>query len=158
MSMINLEKCQAITNGNIYSLQHDAEMNNGNIAFVGARVEDDVYAVEVPLTATLSDKRMVLIAADETQADPAKTIGDFTIAANTPAPAYVLTEGDQVLFDNTLLTGTPVVDEFLVVQNNSLLLKANATAVGKVVFKVVDVAQVIGKSDSPATRAIVEIV
>jgi len=156
MSMINLEICQAIYNGNIKNIQHDEEMKNGNVAFLGAKLKDDVFEVEVPLTANFDSKKMVLIYADETMADERKSIEEFVIDADTPAPAYILTEGDQVLFDNTLITGTAVAGQFLVIQNNSLILKANASVVGKAYFRVVDVNKTIGYESNPATRAIVE--
>lgn len=120
--MINLEKCQAIYNGNISNVVHTAVMENGYVVNLGAKSTDDVHEVSVPATATLGSAEACLIFNDETSYDVGKSISDYSIAIGEKARAYHLTVGDKVLFDAQVLDGVPVAGKFLIPQNASMKL------------------------------------
>ena len=122
MSMINLEKCQAIYNGNISNVVHNATMQNGFVVNLGTKSTDDVHNVVVPATATLTSAEALLIFNDETSYEVGKAITDYSITAGVKARAYHLTVGDKVLFEGTLLTGSPAVGKFLIPANGVMTL------------------------------------
>jgi len=158
MTMINLERCKAISNGNIYNVVSTVEMKNG---FVGnlnglATGFKDVYNFETPATATLETENLLLIFNDETQSDPTKTISDYVIPAGTKARAYFLSEGDMVKMDKDLISGTAVKGEYLVPADGSYLLSASGSPVGKLYLEVISIDEVIGFDHKPAVRAYVK--
>ena len=122
MSMINLEKCQAIYNGNISNVVHSAVLQNGYVVNLGTKSTDDVHNVVVPATATLTSAEALLIFNDETSYEVGKAITDYSIAIGTKARAYHLTVGDKVLFQASLLTGTPAVGKYLITANGVMTL------------------------------------
>jgi hypothetical protein len=131
--MINLDKCQAIYNGNIANVVHTAEMLNGYVVNLGALQTGsrEVFEVSVPATATLGTAEALLIFNDETivTVNDSK-ISDYKIAIGEKARAYHLTVGDIITFDATLIDGSPVVGQYLVPQNASMKLAAAADLIG----------------------------
>jgi len=151
--MMNLEKCQAIYNGNIENVQHTSAMKNGSFINLGAKIKDDVYAVGVPATATLGTAEVLVVFSDETSYESGKSISDFTNKANVPARAYHLTEGDSWLIANEDFTGTAAVGKYLIPANGTVVPAASATATGKGLQIVVDqIDQTIGYAKKAATR------
>jgi hypothetical protein len=154
MSMINLEKCQAIYNGNISNVVHTAVMQNGFVVGLGAKSADDVHEVVVPATANLGTEEYLLVFNDETMYEEGKSITDYSIAIGEKARAYHLTVGDKVLFDAAVLDGTPVAGQYLVPQDGSMKLVAAASLIGgtRLAF-VVEEEDTIGFNRAEAWRA-----
>lgn len=157
MSMINLEKSQAIAVGNISNVVHDAVMQNGYIVNLGVKAGDDYYNVSVPATATLGTAEALLIFNDETMYLEGKTISDYSVPVGTLARAYHLSVGDQILFDATLLTGTPAKGKFLIPADGVMTLAVadDLTGATKLALKIVDAVTTIGYDRRAAWRAMV---
>ena len=157
MSMINLDKCQAIYGGNIQNVVHSAQMVNGNIVNIGTLATREVFNVAVPATATLGTERALLIFNDETIVTVNDSqISDYVIPAGTEARAYALTVDDIITFDDALIDGTPVVGQFLIPQNGSLKLAAAADLTGgtRLALKVIE-ETTIGFAKAQAWAAVV---
>lgn len=154
MSMINLEKCQAIYNGNISNVVHSAVLQNGYVVNLGTKSTDDVHNVVVPATATLTSAEALLIFNDETQYDVGKAITDYSVAIGEKARAYHLTVGDKILFDATLLTGTPAVGKYLIPANGVMTLAvADDLTGGTRLALIIEEEDTIGFAGSAAWRA-----
>lgn len=130
MSMINLEKCQAIYNGNISNVVHNATLQNGFVVNLGTKSTDDVHNVVVPATATLTSAEALLIFNDETMYEEGKAITDYSIPAGTKARAYHLSVGDKVKFEASLLTGVPAAGKFLIPANGVMTLAVADDLIG----------------------------
>lgn len=128
MSMVNLNKLQAIYVGNIETVIHDAEMKNGYVVNLGDRVTDnqEVFNVSVPTTATLGSEEILLVASPEVMYDEPHNISDFKIEAGKLARAYHLTPGDVWTAHKDLIDGTPIVGQYVIPQNGKMLLKPAA--------------------------------
>lgn len=155
MSMINLEKCQAIYNGNIANVVHSAVMQNGFIVNLGTLNSKEVYNVVVPATATLGSAEALLIFNDETIAnDYTKTISDYSVAIGEKARAYHLTVGDEVVLPLSVLSGAATVGQYLIPANGVMTLApaadlTGATRLALVVFE----ETTIGYANEQAWRA-----
>jgi hypothetical protein len=155
MSMINLEKCQAVSVGNIENVFHSATMQNGYVVNLGAKNANGAFAVSVPATATLGSAEALLIYNDGFLYAEGKTITDYSIAANEFARAYHLTVGDKVLFDATLLTGTPAKGKYLIPANGVMTLAVadDLTGATRLAFEIEDAVTTIGKRTVAGWRA-----
>jgi hypothetical protein len=123
MSMINLEKCQAIDHGNISDVVHSAVMQNGYFVNMGAlsTTGDAVYNVGVPATGTLATAEVLVVFNDETIYNSVNTnISSYSIAIGERARAYHMTVGDEILFQASILSGTLAVGSYLAPANASM--------------------------------------
>ena len=152
--MINLEKCQAIYNGNITDVKHSAVMQNGHVVNIGALDADAVYNVALPATATLGSAEVCLIFNDETMYDAGKNISAYSVAIGERARAYHMTVGDEVLFQASLLTGSPAVGKYLIPANGVMTLAVADDLTGATRFAmIITEATTIGYTKEVAYRA-----
>jgi len=156
MSMINLEKSQAILAGNFANVKHSAVLQNGFVVNLGARIADEVYAVSVPATATLGASEALLMFSDETMYVEYNNISAYSTPIGTVGKAVHLTVGDQVLFEASLITGAPAENQFLIPADGVMTLAASA-AIGstRLSFQIKGGVTTIGHDRRPAWRAIV---
>lgn len=131
-SQVRLDKCQAVYAGNIESVVHTAELQNGMVINLGdlKAGERELREVAVPATATLGSEEVLLVYSPEVMYDERKTLADFTIPAGTPARAYHLTVGDIFTITDDGITGSTVVGQYVVPANGSLRLTAAADLSG----------------------------
>lgn len=123
-TIINLDKVQAIYAGNIETVRHSAELQNGMVCNLGALVngEREVYNVATPATATLGSEELLLIASPEVMYESGKNLADFSIPAGKEARAYHLTIGDVFTITDDGFDGTSAIGKYLIPQNGSLKL------------------------------------
>lgn len=140
--MVRLDKCQAIYGGNITSVQHAGDMDNGSFVNLGGLVtgQADVYYTATPATAGLATEEGLLVYSPEVNYAPGKTLKDFTNLANIPARAYHLTVGDVITVTDDGINGTTVVGEWVIPADGSFELSASASLgstrlAGKVIEK-----------------------
>ena len=156
MSMINLEKSQAILAGNFANVKHSAVLQNGFVVNLGARIADEVYAVSVPATATLGASEALLMFSDETMYVEYNNISAYSTPIGTVGKAVHLTVGDQVLFEASLITGAPAENQFLIPADGVMTLAASvAIGVTRLSFQIKGGVTTIGHDKRPAWRAIV---
>lgn len=147
-SVVRLDKLKSVYNGNIFSVRAAEEMQNGFVAHLGALEsgEREVYAIEKPTTASITEKGLVLIAHspiiyDEAR-NAAKTEQNYKIEPGEAVRAYeveardifsVTKEGLSLIGDNA------VAGNYVVAQNGSYKLKEVDTLAGteKFVGKIV---------------------
>lgn len=130
--IVNLDKIQAKKFGNLESLQHTADVQNGAVAHVGDLVSGtrDVHNLVVPTTASISTEEVVLVASPEYNYLPGKSLEDFVNVAGQPMRAYHLTEGDVFTVSDDGIDGATVVGQFVVPQDGSLKLATAADLSG----------------------------
>jgi hypothetical protein len=134
---VNLDRVLATSVGPIYSVYHDAELQNGYVCNLGALKsgERELYAVATPATASLGTEEIVLIASPEVMYNAATDdVRAFAITAGDAARAYGLKVGDTVTITDAVLTGTTEVGKYLVPANASLKLAAAADLTGATRF------------------------
>jgi hypothetical protein len=153
MSMINLEKCQAIYNGNISDVKHSAVMQNGYFVNMGALDADAVYNVGVPATGTLATAEVLVIFNDETMYEERKVISDYSVAIGERARAYHMTVGDEILFQASLLSGSLAVGAYLTTVNASMVPTVAADISGNRFAMIITEATTIGFGKVAAWRA-----
>ncbi len=153
--MVDLNKVQATYAGNIVTLKHSADVENGTVCNLGALVtgETEMYAVGVPATATLASAEVVLVASPEVIYEGNKSMGEFVNKTGKPIRGYHLTVGDVFTVSDNVLDGTSVVGKYLIPQNGSLQLAVADDLTGGTRFA----AQIIqlrtlGYDGSAATR------
>lgn len=132
-SQVRLDKCQAVVAGNIESVVHTAELQNGMVINLGALKagERELRQVATPATATLGSEEVLLVYSAEVMYDERlNKLSDFVIPAGTPARAYHLTVGDIFTITDDGITGTTVVGQYVVPANGSLRLAAAADLSG----------------------------
>ncbi len=142
-SVVRLDKCQATVNGNIESVVHTQELQNGMVINLGALKagHTELREVAVPATATLGTEEVLLVYSAEVMYDERKNkLVDFVIDAGKPARAFHLTVGDIFTITDDGITGATVVGEYVIPANASLRLAASATLgttrfAGKVIAK-----------------------
>ncbi|OME53987.1 hypothetical protein BSK59_15515 [Paenibacillus odorifer] len=125
MAVIRLDK---ITGGHLESIRHTAVLKNGHFVQLGALISDEteLYSVEVATDAADLKKEFLLHATPEVMADPRFAgLKHFQVEAGDQGRAYHLVKGDVITLTADLIDGTPVVDQFVVPQLNSLKLEAS---------------------------------
>lgn len=141
-TFVRLDKIQASVYGNIESVVHTADLENGMVCFLGslATNERELFNVKTPLDATIITDSLYLIASPEVMYDERLyRLEDFYIAIGTPARAYLLQPGDKFTVSDNAITGASVLDQFVVPTNGTLRLTAAAADPG------VDVSRFLGK-------------
>lgn len=142
MAVIRLDK---ITGGHLESIRHTVVMKNGYFVQLGSLVsgETELYTVETAQDEADLKKEFLLHATPEVQADPRKSgLKHFQVEVGEEGRAYHLVKGDVITLTADLIDGTPVVNQFVVPQVNSLKLEASVdglqgTAETSLVFEVV---------------------
>ncbi|MDD4760743.1 MAG: hypothetical protein PHU66_08050 [Bacteroidaceae bacterium] len=137
-SYVRLDKINASTHGNIESVVHSANLENGMVCMLGSLVngERELYNVAIPTNATIITDEILLIASPEIMYDERlDRLRDFFISANKPARAYHFAVGDEITISDDGITGDTVVDQFVVPANNSLRFAAAAVDPGVAVSR-----------------------
>lgn len=133
--VVRLDKVKSVYHGNIFSVKHNADLDNGNVVKLGALADRDLYTAAVP---TAGSGDLVLIAAPEVVVDQSliekAALENFYTPANTPVRAYGLEKHDIFSISYTALkaltyatTGIPVVGNYLVA-DSTVILKEIASA------------------------------
>lgn len=125
MAVIRLDK---ITGGHLESIRHTAVMKNGYFVQLGSLVNGETELYEVALAKTAADlkKEFLLHATPEVMADPRQAgLKHFQVEAGDQGRAYHLVKGDVITLTADLIDGTPVVDQFVVPQLDSMKLEAS---------------------------------
>lgn len=124
--MVNLDKIAALQNGNIESVVHTVDMDNGSLINLGGIADPsnpELKQVVVPSTATLGSEEVLLVHSPEVQGNmylPGTELKDFYNPANKPARALHLTVGDIFTITSDGVDGTPAVGKYIIPQNGSL--------------------------------------
>lgn len=146
-SIVRLDKVKATRTGHLYSVEHTEDMDNGSVVVLGdlKTGETEIKEVIVPEG---TDEPLALIYQAELMYDETKissrALENFYNPANVATRAYQLDTDDiySVTTDgiDAIVSGEPVVGNFLVAQAGSLKLKEVATVTGTEVFvgKVID--------------------
>lgn len=156
-NIINLEKVQSVYNGNLESLVHTADLDNGSFVNVGGlhTGERELKDIAIPATATLATEEVVVIASDEVIKDAmgVYTLSDFVNKAGEPMKAYHLVEGDILKINQSAFDGTLAVGSYLIPQNGSTKLVVSAS-LGSTRFaaKILSLSETIGYEKTPAVR------
>ena len=131
--IVELRKIQASYNGNIESVQHTADMDNGSIINLGDLItgETELRAVGIPATLTLGTEPVLLVASPEVNYETGKSLKDFYNVADKPARAYWLTPGDVFVINyagiTCLANNIPVKGNYVIQANDSLKLTESET-------------------------------
>lgn len=118
--------------GRVFSVIHEADLLNGNLGFIGGYVagETEIRDFVVPTTELIGKEMPVLIMKPEiiyeqyTQAQKRLTL--FVNEANKATVGLPLEVNDEFEVSKDLITGTPVKDQYVVLENGSVKLKAVA--------------------------------
>jgi hypothetical protein len=146
--VVRLDKVKSIYHGNIFSVVHNAVLENGFVVTRGALKsgERELYAVAVP-TAGAGD--LAIIAAPEVVVDNRfikdNALENFSTPANTPVRAYELAKGDivSISYDAlTLLGSAPVVNNYVVAQAGLKLKEAASVTTEKFQGKIIGLEQI----------------
>lgn len=146
---VRLDKVIAKKGGNIESVKHSADMQNGFVfnAENLSTGEREVKDVMVPATASLASKSILLHASVETVYLAGQTLLDYYLPAGSAGRAYHLYKGDIVTITDNVITGSTVVGQYVVPQNASLQLAAAADLTGGTKFqgKVIEKTTIYGQ-------------
>lgn len=162
-NIVRLDKIQASYNGNIESVRHSADMDNGSIINLGDLIanETELRAVSVPATATLGTAEVLLVASPEVNYEVGKGLKDFTNKANKPARAYHLVPGD--IFTVTygaitcLANDVPVKGNYVTSANTSIkLTEANALGNNRFYGKIIELTTLGYDGTAAATIQVVK--
>lgn len=125
--IVNLDKVQAGTVGNLESVQHDAELENGMFVVLGDLLdgEREVHEVEA---VTDAEQELLLHASPEIRYSSLEQgLENFFLEAGRVGRAYHLTAGDTFTVTDNMIEGETVVGEYVVPQDGELKLQASAT-------------------------------
>jgi hypothetical protein len=127
-AVIRLDRMSSSYHGNLESVQHTADLDNGSVVNIGNLVagERELLAVAVPATASLGTAEVLLVANPELTYYVGQTMQDYYIPANTPARAYHLHAGDEWTVSSAAIDGGAAVaiGSYVVAQNGSTRLLA----------------------------------
>lgn len=126
MAVIRLDKISGI---HLESVKHTDVLKNGYFIQLGSleAEETELYNVKVATTDADLQDEFLLHATPEVDPDPRKAgLKWFEVQAGDAGRAYHLQKGDVLTLTADLIDGTPVVDQFVVPQLNSLKLEASA--------------------------------
>lgn len=139
---VRKDKLSAGHAGNLESVKHTADMENGMIVHIGglSTGEREIKDVVVPTAGSITSDPILLIATPELTYYAGETLVNFVNPAGQPALAYHLNVGDIVTITDSVLDGTTVVGQYVAPQAGSLKFKTSATApstrfVGKIIEK-----------------------
>jgi hypothetical protein len=126
-AVVNLDKVHAAYNGNLESVVHTADLDNGSVIFLGEQAtgEREVINVKVPATATITTDAVVLVHSPEITYLAGMDMRNFYNKAGEFARAYHLEEGDIFTLDATMITGAPAVGSFVAPADSATKLVAS---------------------------------
>lgn len=124
-SFVRLDKLQASVAGNIESVVHTAELQNGMVVTLGGFHNGEREVRDVATVGALTDE-ILLVASPEVMYDErlSRNLNQFVIPAGREARAYHLNVGDYFTVSADGLTGTLAVDKFVVPVVGELKLDA----------------------------------
>lgn len=131
MTKVNLDKLQAVSNGNIESVVGSGDLGNGALVALGARVAGERELMNA--VAPADTEELLLVAAPEVKADESLDQLDITTKAGKPVRAYHLTVGDKFQAEQMLFDAVPAVGD-VVTGNATYGYKANTA--GRTTFEV----------------------
>jgi hypothetical protein len=147
--VVRLDKVKSVYHGNIFSVVHNAQLDNGSVVNVGALKsgERELYQVAVP---TAGAGALALIAAPEVVVDEQfisnQALENFTTPANKPVRAYELAKGDIFSVSYDMLTalagGVPVKNNLVVAQAGLKLKEVASVTTEAFVGKIIDLEQI----------------
>jgi NADH dehydrogenase/NADH:ubiquinone oxidoreductase subunit G len=109
MAKVNLDKLQAVSNGNIESVTHTAALENGALIALGNLKTGERELMEVKAPANTDE--LLLVATSEMHYDESKDDLDYTNPANSKARAYHFTVGDKFQAEQALFAVAPAVGD-----------------------------------------------
>jgi hypothetical protein len=146
--VVRLDKVKSVYHGNIWSVVHNAVLENGFVVKRGTLKtgERELYNVATP---TAGDGDLALIAAAEVVYDNRfmkdNALGNFSTPAGTAVRAYEIAKGDiiSISYDAlTLLGAAPVVGNYVVAQAGLKLKEAAAVTTEKFQGKIIALEQI----------------
>lgn len=128
-SAIRIDKAKATKSGNIESVKAGVALENGFVFFATALAagEREVKTVEQVATADLLDKNLLIHASVPTTYNAGDTIVNFVLDAGKVGRAFIPEVGDIYTISDTAITGTSVLNQFLIPANASYKLVPSAT-------------------------------
>lgn len=147
-AVVRLDKVKSVYTGHIFSVEAPEDLQNGFVGHLGnlKAGEREIYTLEKPATASISQKGLVLIANPAINYDESRMSNvseqNYSIAAGEVVRAYELHTRDifSVSKEGIDLIGTdPVAGNYVVAQNGSFKLKEVSSLAGteKFVGKIV---------------------
>lgn len=127
---IKIEKCQAVRSGNIKSVQLAATpLENGMVFYADSLVsgQREVYTVVQPATAALAAGNLLIHASVPTNYLAGYTIVNFVLDSGKTGRAYVPSIGDIFTISDSVISGSSVVDQFLIPADATFKLTASST-------------------------------
>ena len=154
---------EAVFDADVLSVQSATPLDDGYVGILDGLEsgERDLYTI-VPANDVTTDE-VVMVVGAEVYIDangmrvPLHNKASFTYVADRPIRAYRLRTGMRFKISNTAITGTPVLDQFIVPQNSAFGLAIAATLAGgtRVAFVVEETGATVniftGKTLVPAT-------
>lgn len=139
MAIIRVDKAQATTAGNLVSFQVPAAttMTNGLVFNLGALVanERELYAISAPAAGTLATAEVLINATPEVMYENSNiALEDFELTAGQTGRGFHMSVGDIFTVTDDLITGAPVVGEFVVAADGVYTLAAAAADPGNTRF------------------------
>lgn len=131
MAKVNLDKLQAVSNGNIESVVGTGDLGNGALVALGAKVAGERELMNA--VAPSDTEELLLVAAPEVKADESLDQLDITTKAGKPVRAYHLTVGDKFQAEQSLFAAVPAVGD-VVTGNATYGYKVNTA--GRTTFEV----------------------
>ncbi len=143
--VVRLDKVKAVYHGNIFSVKHSADLENGQVVKLGTLADRDLYNVVVP---TAGDGDLAIIAAPEVVVDQflleKAALENFYTPAGKAVRAYGLEKHDIVSISYTALTllaSAPVVGNYVVADTGLKLAEAASVTTEKFVGKIIALEQ-----------------
>lgn len=131
MAKVNLDKLQAVSNGNIESVISNSDLQNGALIALGEKA--DGHRELVNAVAPADDAELLLVAAPEVKYDESLDQLDITTKAGKAVRAYHLTVGDKFQVEQMLFDAVPAKGD-VVTGNATYGYKANTA--GRTTFVV----------------------
>lgn len=119
--------------GRLFSVVHNEDLLNGNLGFIGdyATGETEIRKFVKPTTEIIAKEMPILIMKPEinyeqyTQSQKRLTL--FVNKANKATVGVPLEVNDEFEVSKDLISGTPAKDQYVVLENDSVKLKATDT-------------------------------
>lgn len=139
MAIIRVDKAQATYSGNLVSFQVPVAttMTNGLVFNLGALVanERELHAIAAPAAGTLATAEVLINATPEVMYASADiALEDFVLTAGQTGRGFHMSVGDVFTVTDDLITGNPVVGEFVVAADAVWTLAAAAADPGNTRF------------------------
>ena len=129
MAIIRVDKAQATYAGNLVSfvVPDGVTMTNGLVFNLGALAanEREVHTIAAPAAGTLATAEVLINATPEVMYAPADiALEDFALTEGQVGRGFHMSVGDIFTVTDDLITGNPVVGEFVVAANGVYTLAA----------------------------------